>query len=49
MPEEVTISEQQKKEDKKRLKLLKVLWPASELGGGFNKAYFSFVTLFFDF
>lgn len=28
-------------QDKKRLKLLKVLWPASELGGGFNKAYFS--------
>ena len=31
----------QELEDKKRLKLLKVLWPASELGGGFNKAYFS--------
>ena len=41
MPDETTISEQQKNEDKKRLKLLKVLWPASELGGGFNKAYFS--------
>ncbi len=27
--------------DKKRLNLLKILWPASELGGGFNKAYFS--------
>ena len=31
----------QQAEDKKRLGLLKVLWPASELGGGFNKAYFS--------
>ena len=31
----------QEVQDKKRLKLLKVLWPASELGGGFNKAYFS--------
>ena len=28
-------------EDKKRLNLLKILWPATELGGGFNKAYFS--------
>lgn len=31
----------QEKEDAKRKKLLKVLWPATEIGGGFSKAYFS--------
>ncbi|MPW26151.1 MFS transporter [Alkalibaculum sp. M08DMB] len=31
---------QQEVEDKKKLKLLKILWPGSELGGGFQKAFF---------
>ena len=41
MAESPKTTSNQALEDKKRLKLLKVLWPASELGGGFNKAYFS--------
>ena len=40
-PELTAAEKTQQAEDKKRLGLLKVLWPASELGGGFNKAYFS--------
>ena len=41
MAEPQATANTQQVQDKKRLKLLKVLWPASELGGGFNKAYFS--------
>lgn len=37
----VQTDEAQQAANKKRLGLLKILWPASELGGGFNKAYFS--------
>lgn len=37
----VVADDMQQAADKKRLNLLKILWPASELGGGFNKAYFS--------
>lgn len=31
----------QEKEDAKRKRILKYLWPATEIGGGFDKAYFA--------
>ncbi|MFZ7131822.1 MAG: MFS transporter [Eubacteriales bacterium] len=37
---ETTQLSQQEVEDRKKLKLLKILWPGSELGGGFQKAFF---------
>ena len=45
-----TVVTEQSTVDKKRLSRLKVLWPAAELGGGFEKAFFSvyIVYLFTD-